>query len=642
MTTTTEAVVEVPAACKPLQGGLQIPLTLLTPSPLNPRKSWAPERIARMAESLRTSGQVQPIRVRPNPLYNPDNGRPPYEIVVGETRWRAAPDAGLQLLDAVVGQYTDQQVIELALAENTQRRDLHPLEEADAYATLLRTPTGLQGYATVAELAAAVGASESHVYQRLKLRNLCQAGREAFLAGKFDAGVALLIARMPDAAEQATATADILAGWGGEPYSYRQAAAHLKRKFMLNLHTATFDTAATYQVAGPCAGCPKRSSAAPGLFEDVTGGDHCQDSRCFNAKVSEAHLRLLDRAKAEGHEVLAGEAARKVLPTPQGAPAAGYLLLSQPCPQLTDSSRTLRELLPAATKLVIVEHPQAPGKLVDLATEATARKALKARNLLRAPADPAPAPAPAAQATQAAYTPPPAAPAPAATPAPPAAPAPAGGKGSSAERDMAEQIGASQRFCARLARELHMRVAASSLAERAAVLRRVVCAAMADMSYEAYELLYRLCGWPLPDDWDADLRERAETCTERELGNLLVMGLVLEELTNLRVTPDSLRDDDAHTLALADEYGIDVAALWAQASGQTDDATTAWLAAQPEAAPQQQPTPPAAPAKARPPIKYRNPATGDTWTGRGLQPRWLKAALAEGRSLDDFLCNPPK
>ena len=421
MSTTTDS---LRPGCQPIDGALRIPVTLIEPSPLNPRKTWKAERVAAMAADLKANQQIQPIRVRPNPRATGTNGRPPYEIVVGETRWRAAPDAGLATLDAIVADCTDVQLIQLALSENTKRQDLNALEEADAFDALLRKPDGLQGYATVQDLAAAVACSPSHVYQRLKLRNLCAAGREAFLAGKIDASVALLIARMPDQAEQSRAAARIVAGFGGEPYSFRNASELLKKEFMLRLDLARFDIATAYKVAGPCSECPKRSGAAPDLFQDVTGGDMCQDARCHAAKTEEAHQALLQAARDAGRTVLQGTKARAILRDANAKPV-GHYRLDAPCPDLTDSARPLHALLGQGFAGSIVVVDLGDSTPIELVPEDVARKAIKARGLLRKqtadkPAAPAPAPSPAAKAGAPLFKP---------KAPPPPAPAPAAGRG---------------------------------------------------------------------------------------------------------------------------------------------------------------------------------------------------------------------
>lgn len=571
-----------PTACQDLAGALRIPVALLTPSPLNPRKRWTSERVARMVASLRSSGQVQPIRVRPNPQYTRTNGRPPYEIVVGETRWRAAPEAGLTALDAVVGDYTDQQVIELGVVENTDRNDLHPLEEAEAYEALLRRPDGLQGYATVQDLAARFGQSPSYVYQRLKLRNLCPAGREAFLADKIKASVALLIARMPDLAEQAKATATLAAGWGGEPYSYRTAAELLQRDYMLALAKAPFDIAATYSEAGPCHQCPKRSGANPDLFADVTGGDMCQDARCYQAKAAEFKQ---------------AEEARQAAQRAEAAAAAP------------------------------------------------------------APAAPTPTPRPTRNA-----------PPPAAAPTAPARDGGRGGKGkkadkadAAAERARAVEELTRKRYGPMMFRELADAVRREPLSDDA--LRVAVMLFFESLlTYEAKALVYDTLGWPAPKSrygFGGDFGGRLSTATRRELGELAVLLTVAEPLSGERLDADELRTTYGAERVL-EAYGVDAQRWWslaevaastqiaAEEAQQGREADPAAGVARRELTPteafvaQHAPggngaAPEAAKAtRTKPAVKYRCPATGSTWTGRGLQPKWLKVALAGDAKLSDF------
>lgn len=607
----TLATIEVPASCKPLENALHIPLALIRPSPLNPRKRWNAAKVAEMAADLKANGQIQPIRVRHNPDHRPGDGREPYEIVVGETRYRAAPAAGLAHLDAVVADCTDQQLIQLALAENTRRQDLHPLEEADAFDALLRKPDGLQGYASVPELAAGVGVSASYVYQRLKLRSLCRPGREAFLAGQLDASVALLIARMPNVEEQARATAKIVAGFGGDPYSYRQAAEMLRREYMLRLDLAQFDTTATYGVAGPCAQCAKRSGAAPELFADLVGvGDMCQDARCYAAKGEEAHQALLQGARDAGHTVLQGAAARAVLPTP-GATPIGHHRLDAPCPALTDSARTLRELLGRgfAGPLVLVDLPDALP--VELVTDATARKAIKARGLLRQQTQSA---APTGHAPKAATS------AAGATEQPRsrsamdqghAPPPPAGNTrgrgagdvgGDAAEQRRAEDAAlaaGAQRRRERFAELLFARVCErlAAVAELPVLALKLLAMDLHhDLSHEGSQLLYRARGWGLDNARHAsaaDFARRIGSADGREVGEVLIALLCAYELDEPCAPDDLKAARRSNTREIARSLGVeggDLAELWRTAGtdepvrlGPAEneaDATAQWLAAQ--------------------------------------------------------------
>ena len=553
---------------------------LLAPSPTNPRKRFDPARVQQIADSMRQVGQIQPIRARPNPQHHAGDGRPPFEIVVGETRWRAATLAQLPTLDVIVRAYTDIEALEVQLVENLQRADLHPMEEAEGYGQLLRSPTGLQGHASVHDMAARVGKSDSYVYQRMKLLALCPAGREAFYAGTITASVALLIARMPNAEEQARATARIVAGFGGEPYSYRQAVEYLQREFMLRLGLARFDIATTYAVAGPCQACNKRSGAEPDLFADVTAGDMCQDSRCYQAKTEEAHQALLQAARDAGRIVLQGAAARKVLPTPDATPV-GHYRLDAPCSALTDSQRTLRELLGRGTtaQIVVVDLPDTTP--VELVPEEAARKALKARSLLRAPP-----PVPAGNASQGtkAGTPsaPSAPPAPPAKPsAPPKAAAPAGpptaeGEGEKTDWwndpkndvkprtvavDEAVDVEVLGRFGHLLATELQERLDEAEELPLI-VLRLALELLFEDMLFEEAELLYGIARWSIGEAVKGEglavnYKRHLAAADGRVLGELLALSLVVADCTSA-MGPAMLRNAKTPAAALAAHFGIDL------------------------------------------------------------------------------------
>jgi ParB/RepB/Spo0J family partition protein len=567
----------------------------LTPSPTNPRKRFDPARVTQIAESMKQVGQIQPIRARPNPRHTASNGQPPYEIVVGETRWRAAQQANIPL-DVIVRSYTDIEALEVQLVENLQRTDLHPMEEAEGYEQLLRTPTGLQGHATVHDLAARVGKSDSYVYQRIKLLALCKAGRDAFYAGQINASVALLIARMPNAEEQARATAKIVAGFGGDPYSYRQAVEYLQREFMLKLQLARFDITAAYKVAGPCAGCKKRSGAEPDLFADVTGGDMCQDARCYQAKTEEAHQLLLQAARDAGRTVLQGVAARRVLPTVDGAPV-GHFRLDAPCPELTDSARPLRALLGTGStaQIVVVDLPdQAP---VELVAFEVARTAIKARGLLRQQtssskkASPAPAPAPAAPASKANPMPKPTAGAPSGAPA---ASPPAGGGGEGNKDDAwlrypelrgnpgfkpAGDEMVFLRFGKLLFDELRAKL--ETAPELPSVVLDLAINLLANsLEVDEIELLYSGMGWAFDaDSLDADFpfplfdfHNLVRELDGRGKGMLLALLAVVRDCTDSPPRPIVVVEHNrSPALALAGVFGIDLDRVLADARAALEE-----------------------------------------------------------------------
>jgi ParB family transcriptional regulator, chromosome partitioning protein len=108
----------------------QISRSEIVPSPLQPRKIFAPEELQEMVESIRERGVIQPLIVRQV------NGK--YELIAGERRWRASGEAGLEKLPVIVREATNRDVLELALIENLQRANLSPIEEAEAYGRLMK------------------------------------------------------------------------------------------------------------------------------------------------------------------------------------------------------------------------------------------------------------------------------------------------------------------------------------------------------------------------------------------------------------------------------------------------------------------------------------------------------------------------
>jgi len=109
----------------------QIPVGAIRPNPQQPRTTFEPEALSELEQSIRELGVLVPIIVRPL-------GGDLYELIAGERRWRAAGEAGLESLPVIVREASNRDVLELALIENLQRADLSPIEEAQAYARLMK------------------------------------------------------------------------------------------------------------------------------------------------------------------------------------------------------------------------------------------------------------------------------------------------------------------------------------------------------------------------------------------------------------------------------------------------------------------------------------------------------------------------
>jgi ParB family chromosome partitioning protein len=170
------------------EGVREIDIAAIRPNPRQPRRHFAEEPLAELAESIAARGVLQPILVRPAD----EPGK--FEIIAGERRWRAAQRAQLQRMPAIVRSFDEAGTAEVALIENVQRADLSPLEEADAYAALI-SRFG-HGQDAVGKL---VGKSRSHVANLLRLRDLPDSVRAHLESGALSMGHARAIATAPDA-----------------------------------------------------------------------------------------------------------------------------------------------------------------------------------------------------------------------------------------------------------------------------------------------------------------------------------------------------------------------------------------------------------------------------------------------------------
>lgn len=350
----------------------RLPIDAISASPSNPRKHFDEAYLADLAATIKVHDVIQPITVRPNPT-----GRTLYELVVGECRWRAAKLAGLDDIPAFWRELDDKQVIEIQVIENLQRRDVHPLEEAEGYELLIKR----HGY-TAEQIADKIGKSRSYVYGRLKLTALCELAREAFYAGKLDASTALLVARISGESLQKKALQEITQGYGGEPLSFRAAKSHIHNRFTLSLKQATFPLgdAELLAEAGPCTTCPKRSGNNPDLFGDIKDADVCTDTQCFDNKKTTRHLQLIDQAKARNLTVITGEAVDAVAPshTTWGIDRSQYVPLDGR-PTSDPHGPTYREILgdQAPVSAVIELGRTTDKRLVEVAEPKALERALK-------------------------------------------------------------------------------------------------------------------------------------------------------------------------------------------------------------------------------------------------------------------------
>jgi ParB family chromosome partitioning protein len=164
------------------------------PGRYQPRTRMDPASLSELAESIREQGVMQPILVRPV-----DGAR--FEIIAGERRWRAAGQAGLREVPALVRTVADNAVLALALVENIQREDLNPLEEAHGLARLVD-----EFKLTHEAVAKAIGRSRSAVTNLLRLTTLAKPVQEYLLSGALEMGHARALLALPLTQQAGAAT----------------------------------------------------------------------------------------------------------------------------------------------------------------------------------------------------------------------------------------------------------------------------------------------------------------------------------------------------------------------------------------------------------------------------------------------------
>ena len=261
-----------------------LPLDSLVESSINPRRIFDETALNELAESIRTQGVLSPLLVRP---INPQT----YEVVAGRRRYRAAQRAGVESVPVDIRELTDAQCLEIAIVENLQRRDVHPLEEADGFASLLRLE---EPKYSIEQIAAKCGKHPGYVLSRIRLTELAPAVAETFAKDEIGLGHALLLAKLQTAQQEEALPACWQESYGNGSKSkrillpVRNLREWIEHNILLELAAAPFpkDDAQLVPEAGSCLECPKRTGHNTLLFEGIgTRHDSCSDPTCYAAKV---------------------------------------------------------------------------------------------------------------------------------------------------------------------------------------------------------------------------------------------------------------------------------------------------------------------------------------------------------------------
>lgn len=159
----------------PQMSQVEVPLKEIRPNPYQPRKHFDEEKLNELAQSIKEHGIFQPIILKQS-IHG-------YDIVAGERRFRAASIVGLETVPAILVEFSDQQMMEIALLENIQREDLNAIEEAQAYQSMMSTL-----HLTQEELSKRVGKSRTHIANTLRLLKMPAKMQDFVLNGQLTMG----------------------------------------------------------------------------------------------------------------------------------------------------------------------------------------------------------------------------------------------------------------------------------------------------------------------------------------------------------------------------------------------------------------------------------------------------------------------
>ena len=168
---------------------VEIPIDELRPNPYQPRKVFDETKLQELADSIKEHGVFQPIIVKKSSIKG-------YEIIAGERRVKACKIAGVEKIPAIIRNFSDQQMMEIALLENLQRENLNSIEEAMAYRSLLESMD-----ITQEELATRLGKSRSHITNMLGLLNLPEEVKDMIIDDKISMSHARVLSKMDDKEE---------------------------------------------------------------------------------------------------------------------------------------------------------------------------------------------------------------------------------------------------------------------------------------------------------------------------------------------------------------------------------------------------------------------------------------------------------
>ena len=249
-----------------------VPVEQVQPNPDQPRRAFDDAALQELATSIAEKGVIQPLIVREHPTRTGI-----YEIVAGERRWRASQIAQLHDIPVIVRQYTDTEVLEVAIIENIQRADLNPIDEGAGYRQLMQK----FGH-TQEQLSSVLGKSRSHIANVIRLLSLPDGVRAYLVDGKLTAGHARTLIGHDDA--QRLADHIVKTGMSVRDAEKLAKQGLTKAKTTKTINSVTGKDADTVQIEGEL-------SAALGMKVSI---DHASGTEGGRLSVIYRNLDQLD------------------------------------------------------------------------------------------------------------------------------------------------------------------------------------------------------------------------------------------------------------------------------------------------------------------------------------------------------------
>ena len=187
----------VPITEEDLKNEQTVKLRLVEPNRDQPRKEFDEEALNELADSIRLHGIIQPLIVVKKDAH--------FQIIAGERRWRAAKIAGLKEVPVIIKDYTEEEIAEISLIENIQRKDLNPIEEAMAFQRLIN-----EYHLTQEALSERISKNRAVIANSMRLLKLPEDVQELLASGKLSAGHAKVILGLDSAADQSEAARNVV------------------------------------------------------------------------------------------------------------------------------------------------------------------------------------------------------------------------------------------------------------------------------------------------------------------------------------------------------------------------------------------------------------------------------------------------